>query len=62
MNHSTDACCMHRRKLLANVEKRKLMVTDNVFKAASPMKLSTGEGDFQGTFGGKVPYIAVSLR
>ena len=47
--------------MLANAEKKKLMVTDNVFKASSPMKLSTGEGDFHGTFGGKVPYIAVRI-
>lgn len=69
-NCLTWSCCcthlpinlsVHRRKLLANAEKKKLMVNDGVFKASSPMKLSTGEGDFQGTFGGKVPYIAVCL-
>lgn len=52
---------VHRRKLMANAEKKKLMVSDNVFKASSPMKLSTGEGDFHGTFGGRVQYIAVRL-
>ena len=32
---------------------------DVPFKLCSPMKVSTGPGDFQGTLQGKVEYIAV---
>lgn len=35
------------------------MVTDTAFKAPSPMKLSACAADYQGTFGGKLDYIAV---
>jgi hypothetical protein len=52
-----NCCC--RQKLLANAEKKKGMVSDMPFKLCSPMKKSTGPGDFQGTLQGKVEYIAV---
>jgi hypothetical protein len=48
-----------RRKLLANAEKKKGMISDTPFKMSSPMKKSTGLGDFNGTLQGKVEYIAV---
>jgi hypothetical protein len=35
------------------------MVSELPFKLCSPMKKSTGPGDFQGTLQGKVEYIAV---
>lgn len=47
-----------RQRLLAKAEHPQ-HVSDTPFKSPSPMKLSMGLGDYQGTFQGKIPYIAV---
>eukprot|EP00882_Tetradesmus_deserticola_P014108 GHRQ01014996.1.p1 GENE.GHRQ01014996.1~~GHRQ01014996.1.p1 ORF type:complete len:280 (+),score=90.49 GHRQ01014996.1:151-990(+) len=41
---------------------KKHNVTDKAWKAASPMKESACPGDFLGTLGGKVPYVAGTVE
>eukprot|EP00201_Polytomella_parva_P009105 CAMPEP_0175063090 /NCGR_PEP_ID=MMETSP0052_2-20121109/14546_1 /TAXON_ID=51329 ORGANISM="Polytomella parva, Strain SAG 63-3" /NCGR_SAMPLE_ID=MMETSP0052_2 /ASSEMBLY_ACC=CAM_ASM_000194 /LENGTH=319 /DNA_ID=CAMNT_0016329215 /DNA_START=140 /DNA_END=1096 /DNA_ORIENTATION=+ len=46
-----------KRDRIAQNETKKNNVTETPFKAVSPMKLSSGTGDFYGTLSGKIPYI-----
>lgn len=48
-----------RLRLAQQSEKRKKNVVDHSWKRASPMKRSTGPGDFYGTLQGKISYISV---
>jgi hypothetical protein len=41
---------------------KKQNVTEKAWKAASPMKESACPGDFVGTLGGKVPYVAGTVE
>ncbi|GMH42572.1 hypothetical protein BSKO_10491 [Bryopsis sp. KO-2023] len=45
----------HKLKMTQLAEKRKGGASESQWKAASPMKKSTGAGDFYGTLGGKIP-------
>lgn len=58
--HSRVHTHKHRRKLQAAKAGAKANVSDRPFKVASPMKDSACPGDFVGTLGGKVEYVAVS--
>ncbi len=62
MTSAYDAGChVCRSKLQQSNASRKQNVTDKPFKMASPMKASVGVGDYYGTIGGKIPYVAVSI-
>ncbi|GMH41924.1 hypothetical protein BSKO_09843 [Bryopsis sp. KO-2023] len=52
----------HRLKLMESAEKRKKNISDHSWKMTSPMKRSTGLGDFYGTLQGKVSYVSVWER
>ena len=50
-----DSLCRARVAVLA--ARRAKNITETAFKPITPMKMSSGLGDFYGTIGGKVPYI-----
>lgn len=49
-----------RQKLAQLSEKSKKNITEQSWKQASPMKKSTGPGDFYGSLQGRIPHVSVS--
>lgn len=50
-----------RQKLAQLSEKSKKNITEQSWKQASPMKKSTGPGDFYGSLQGRIAHVSVSI-